>query len=166
MSYHKKAQVWIGDFVIGFLIFTIGLILASRFMFYSMHDNDFDRVKAEAGTLTNYFLSEGVPSDWNNDTIVRLGLTTDHQLNKTKLSYLFNMSYEKSKEYLVTNYDYLFFFQKNGTPINITKCGYGKIMPVDCVVDISGLEKDNLVKISRYTIYNNSIIEVVFYVWD
>lgn len=163
---NRKAQMWISDFIIGFLIFTSGMILASRMIFNSMQDNDFAEVRMGAETMSEYFLSEGVPSYWTNETVVRIGLTTDNRLNLTKLLYFYNMSYEDTRTYLSTKYDYIVFFKKDNSTLNLTQCGHGAILPIDCVYDLSGIVSENFVKMSRFTIYNNSIIEMVLYVWD
>ncbi|MFH1770227.1 MAG: hypothetical protein ABH828_01585 [archaeon] len=167
MYRNKKAQMWISDFIIGFLIFTSGLILASRFIFNSMQDNNFAEVRMGAETISEYFLSEGVPSYWTNETVVRIGLTTNNRLNLTKLSYFYNMSYDDTRTYLSTKYDYIVFFKNSTSTMNLSSgCGQGAIQPTDCDYDISGIVSDNFVKLSRYTIHNNSIIEMVLYVWD
>lgn len=166
MLSNKKAQVWITDFIIGFIIFLIGVLLTSRFIFNAMTDDDFSRIRVEAETTSEDFLSEGVPNNWTNDTLVKIGLITNNRLNITKVSRLYNMSYPDTKFYLPSGLDYLLFFQKNLTVLNITKCGYGAINLTSCAVDISGLEYDNLVRVTRFVIYNNSIIQMVLYVWE
>ncbi len=166
VSINRKSQIWITDFIIGLMIFSIGIILASRFIINAMSNDEFSNVRISAETMSGYLVSEGVPSNWTNETVVRIGLTTNKRLNTTKVSLFYNMTYEDTKLYLSTDYDYLLFFQQNNSIVNITKCGYGGISLTNCTVNISSLDYENLVKASRFTIYNNSIIEMVLYVWQ
>lgn len=163
---NNKAQVWITDFIVGFIIFLIGIILASRFIFNSMIDDDFEKIRLEAESTSQDLLSEGLPKDWTNDTLVKIGLTTNNRLNIAKVSRFYNMNYEDTKFYFGSGLDYLLYFQKNNTILNITTCGFGKINLTDCNVNLSGLEYDDLVKTVRLVIYNNTIVEMVLYLWE
>ncbi|MFH1589634.1 MAG: hypothetical protein ABIB43_03660 [archaeon] len=158
------------DFIIGFMIFSIALILASRFLFNEASTNEFDLVKADAETMSEYLMSEGIPGDWTNETLVRLGLLTNNRLNITKLGLFYNLSYDDSRKYLTTKYDFFVFFQKNETVQNISGngCGYGHgaVTATGCTISLSGVDYEDLVKVIRYTLYNNLIIEMVLYVWN
>jgi|FLOH01.1.fsa_nt_gi hypothetical protein len=160
----NKGQAWITDFIISFFIFAIGLILVSRFLFNAGVDNNFNEVRSESELLSEYLFSEGVPSDWDNNSVVRIGLLTDDRLNITKLEMLYNMSYNESKYYLSTPFDYLIYFQQNGTILNISGCGFGPVI-LNCNQTIVSADHKDLAKISRFVVYNSSIIEMVLYVW-
>lgn len=142
------------------------MILASRIIFTSQANDDFGKVKLEAEKLSDYFLTEGVPSNWTNETVVRIGLLTNNRVDQNKLLQLYNISYEESKLYLGVNNDYLLFFEKNNSIINITRCGYGGITMTNCSINVSSIVSNNLVKITRLTIFNSSIVEMKIYVWN
>ncbi|MBC8494874.1 hypothetical protein H8D36_01845 [archaeon] len=162
---NRKGQMWVSDFVIGLFIFMIGVVLVTRIIISNVSNDEFPQLKSEAETLSDYFLHEGVPHDWSNETVVRIGLTTNHRLNDTKLQQLYNMSYDKTKFYLSTNKDYLLFFKYNNTLMNLSRCSYGAINFSTCEVNVSSLEYDNLIRISRLLPYNGSIIEMEVYLW-
>ncbi len=164
---NKQAQIWITDFIIGFLIFSLGAIMSVKFIFFMMSEDNFAEVQNEAQVISEFLMSEGVPNDWTNETIVRLGLTTDNVLDLTKLNQFYNMNYSLSRDYLSTKFDYFVFFENNGTVINITNCGYGHpdVQTTNCAINISDLSYDDFVHVTRLVPYNNSIIEMVVYLW-
>ena len=82
----------------------------------------------EAKLVSSSLVSEGYPSNWNNNTVKRIGLTDNNQrINKNKLRNFANLPYTHSKKILGTVYDYLIFFEDtNGTILNIGGfCGKG-----------------------------------------
>jgi hypothetical protein len=163
---NRKAQVWTSDFIIGFMIFAIGALLASRFIIHSVNQDEFLTIRVEGESVTDALLSEGLPTNWTNESVSKIGLTTSNRLNVTKVSNFYNISYNYSRVFVSSNYDFLLFFEYNGTVLNITRCGYGAIEVVNCTINISGLEYNNLVKTTRLVVYNHSIAKMVLYLWD
>ncbi|MBU0666722.1 MAG: hypothetical protein KKC26_05150 [Nanoarchaeota archaeon] len=164
----KKAQLWMTDFIIGFLILSLGITFFVKFAYDTMSEDKFLAVQKEAGMVSDFLLGEGVPSNWTNETLVRIGLYTKNQLNKTKVLNFYNLDYNDTWTYLSTNHDYFLFFQKNNSVINISRCGYGnpEVSYDNCTIDLSLLEYENLVKINRLVTFNKTIIELVLYLWD
>ncbi len=164
---NKQAQIWITDFIIGFLIFSLGAVMSIKFIFHMMAEDNFAEIQNEAQVISEFLMSEGVPNNWNNETVIRLGLTTDNILNSTKLGYFYDLNYSVSRDYFNTKFDYFVFFQDNGTVMNITTCGYGHpdVQTDNCSINISGLTYDDFVYVKRLVPYNNSIIEMVIYLW-
>lgn len=161
----NKGQVWTTDFIVGFLIFAVGAILVSRMIMNSMADNNFLEVKRESEKISEYLMSEGVPENWTNNTIVRAGLLSYDRLDTRKLSEFQNLTYEDSQLYLGTAYDYQLLFRKENETLNISRCGYGAASMNNCTLNLSEVEYDDLVKTTRLVLYNHSIIKMVVYVW-
>jgi len=164
---NRKAQIWLIDFIVGMMIFIIGIVLASRFIINASNTSEFAEVRITAQTMSDYLLSEGSPNNWTNDTVIKIGLTTGNRLNISKLNQFYNMTYSDTLEGLASPYDYIVYFQNNNSIINFSGvCGYGAFNITNCTIDVSNLKYDNLVRIERLIVNNDSIAEMVLYVWD
>jgi len=118
-----KAQAWYTDFVIAMLMFAVTLTIyfvyttnLSKEDIGSLND-----LVSEAKLVSSSLVSEGYPSDWNNNTVKRIGLTDGNQkINSAKLRNFANLPYNYSKKILGTVYDYTISFEDaNGTTLNI-----------------------------------------------
>src|SRR3989338_11299241 len=84
---YKKAQVWGFDLIIASIIFISGILL---FYVYSINYpkesyEQLDKMFNNGEFIAEVLLTEGLPSDWNQDTVVRIGLTTGKKINQTKI---------------------------------------------------------------------------------
>ena len=70
---------------------------------------------------------DGYPDDWNNATVVRIGIADEQKLNATKLKNLKQLNYSVSKRKFGTVYDYfVFFLNEKNEVLNINSvCGAG-----------------------------------------
>ena len=80
----KKAQAWGFDLMIASIIFISGIIL---FYIYSINypkesNEKLDKLFNEGEFMAEVLLSEGLPINWNQDTVVRIGLTTNKKINE------------------------------------------------------------------------------------
>lgn len=122
---------------------------------------DYEIMIMEAKTISNSLLSEGVPTDWNNFTVRRIGLISGNkQLNETKIGQLYNMSMDEGRRHfnIMHNY-YILAYDKDGdvikAPDNIkNSSGY-----------INHTTSEQVVRITRIVPYNNALAELVIYVW-
>ncbi len=130
MKFHNsKAQAFYMDFVIAILIF--GVILVIYFTYTSNLSNQdeglLDELIADGKTISSTLLLGGFPSNWTEDSVVRMGLTNNNNIiNETLLLEAINVSYNRSKQLLGTKHDFFVFFEdKDGNIIKIQ--GYNGI---------------------------------------
>ena len=163
-----KGQVWSLDVMAGLILFLVGIMI---FFVYSLNQPSQAR---ETLALLNYdgkiiadnLLSPGYPNNWTPQTAITIGITTKEKINQTKLETLYQMiyiqnNYTKTKNLFNTNYDYYFFLDQNITTSSGQIEGIGK----------PGITKNNisatdLIKITRYTIYQNKTTPLYLYIWQ
>ena len=165
----KKAQAWGFDLMIASIIFVFAIIV---FFLYSLNyptesQDKLETLFYEGNFIADSFLSEGIPLDWTEDDVTKIGIVDNGKINETKLQRLYNMAtpatnidgYLKSKALLNTQYDYFFNFSKpidfGGSPI--PEHGIG-LHPTS--------NATNLLKVTRLTIYRNRTVSMDIYVWE
>jgi len=180
----KKAQLWLSDYSIALMIFILAMILSTKIIVNNFVSNtEFERLKADASKISEALMAEGYPSDWDNSTIIRLGLYTDNRLNSSKVFFAMNntyINYQKLRGLLQTNKDFIIIF-RNNTNTNITDdmiefnnlCVIGDpSMNINKTVNdchnplLTSITYDDLVIIRRYVVYNAKIIPMEVYVWN
>ncbi len=166
----KKAQAWGFDLMIALVIFIGGLVF---FYTYSLNyqqesQEKLDEMLFEGDFIAESILSEGFPDDWNENNVVKVGITNNNKVNETKLENLYNLAnananslgYAKTKSLLNTRYEFFFNFTDEiifgGVPI--LEGGIGK--------NYAAQSYDNLIKINRFTIYRDEPVTLSLYVWD
>jgi len=162
---NKKSQAWEIDLVIAVSIFLIGVLV---FFIYSINQSvesleKLDIIFYKGKNVMDNILSEGYPKDWNKDNVIRIGILDNGKINETKLERFYNLTQEnyfRTKIIFNTEYDYYFFF-KNLTIGSSAVEGIGKPN-----TNLSNINAENLVKISRVTIYKNEPKQVYLYVWE
>ena len=164
----KHAQIWGLDIMVGLSLFLIGIMIFFTYTLnYSEETSEtFDLLFYDGKILANNLMSEGYPQDWNSSTAIILGLTTDNRINETKLTNLYDMiytenNYTKTKGLSNTIYDYYFFFDDNMTIYGNPVEGIGKPG-----VTKNNINSKNLVKITRFTIYQNKTLPLYLYIWE
>ncbi|MBI4452529.1 hypothetical protein HY637_03805 [Candidatus Woesearchaeota archaeon] len=124
-----KAQAWYMDFAIGMLLFTFTLIVYFSYTNNAQKEDkgDFDLVTKDAKSISNSLALEGYPDDWDNTTVVRIGIADEQQLNATKLKKLKQMNYTLARRKFSTTFDFFaYFLNENGDVLNIKGvCGTG-----------------------------------------
>jgi len=166
----KKAQAWGFDLMIASIIFISGILL---FYVYSINYpkesyEQLDKMFNNGEFIAEVLLTEGLPSDWNQDTVVRIGLTTGKKINQTKIKEFYLLAnnqlnpegYKKSKSLFGTNYN---FFMNFSDPITVDEIiieegGIGQ--------NFEGEQVTNLVKITRVTTYQNKLVSLNLYIWE
>jgi len=165
---NKKAQIWSLDVTAGLTLFLIGIMI---FLIYSLNQPG---QAQETHTLLSYdgkiiadnLLSPGYPENWNTSSVIAPGLTTANKINQTKVENLYQMiyaqnNYTKTKVLFNTVYDYYFFLSDNLTVSAGSIHGIGKPG-----INPSNISAKNLVKITRYTIYQNKTTPLYIYIWN
>lgn len=176
-----KAQVWYIDFIIATLIFIIALIIYFTYTTNASQEdsNLLQDLTSDAKMVSNSLVSEGYPTDWNNETVKRIGLTNnDQRLDDEKLRNFINLNYSNSKKLLATVYDYFVFFQDfDNKVLNLSgSCGTGhpqvraNVSNNECIINMSNVSIQHLVKVDRFLIYDkenkSDLSKMVVYVWS
>ncbi len=167
MKTNKRAQIWGIDLMSGMVLFIVGIVILFVYSLNQSNEvqDNFELLFYEGKIIADNFLSSGYPSDWNSTNVITIGISDNSKLNETKLENLYEMiyinnNYSTTKNSLNTQYDYYFFLNQNMT-INSTEIeGIGK----------PGITKDNinvknLIKITRFTIYQNKTTPFYIYIW-
>ncbi|MBU1198349.1 MAG: hypothetical protein KKF46_08765 [Nanoarchaeota archaeon] len=173
----KKAQVWLSDYTISLLLFTIAAVLAVKLILNGFNLNaDFQELKTDASQMSEILLSEGYPVQWTNNTVIRPGLLIGSRLNSTKILNAMNVSYSSLKTKLQSRHDFLITFEDaEGDMLEFDgRCAIGNSdvtinstgPPFDCHnPDFTSINYNNLVKVSRLAIYDSEIVRMVVYTW-
>jgi hypothetical protein len=166
----KKAQAWGMDLMIAIFIFTIAITI---FFIFTVNQpgegrENLENLYYDGKIIANDIFSEGYPRNWNYSDVVTLGVLTGNKINKTKLGQFYNLTlttanYTRTKYLFNTKYDYYFFLDKNMTIGGIEVDGFGK--PGETKTTIKSAA-ENLVKITRFTVYEDEPITGYIYIWE
>ena len=155
----KKAQVWYIDLIIGLLIFTLAVVMFQN-VFGNLSAVDASMIidlYGDAKSISSSLLSKGYPENWNNATIERIGIADNYRINSTKLDNFMNLSYNRTRNLLGTNYEYWVFFEdRNHTLIQINGkngTGYKYGAP------------EKLAQVVRLVVKDSQIVRMVVQVW-
>ena len=117
------------DFAIALLLFTFTLVVYFSYTnnVQSQDKGELDLMLKDAKAISNSLALEGYPDDWDNATVVRIGIADEQQLNSTKLKGLKLLNYTFAKRKFATVYDYfVYFVNENGEVLNVKGvCGAG-----------------------------------------
>jgi hypothetical protein len=163
----KRGQFSHGDFIIGFVIFTMALILFYKYYPHLPAGQDqSDELLTEGKLISDSFLSGGYPADWTTGNVVMIGLTNGNSvLNESKLSSFYSMDYQETRHVLDIKYNYyLYFACKNGS-IAVINGSEGKGYPGITPYNADSIETGRLTKISRLVLYDSQIVEMVLLLW-
>lgn len=157
---NRKSQIWGMDLIIASVIFLIGIMVFYIFTLNYPHEGiNMEALSKSGNTIMDSILSEGYPIGWNPDNVVKIGILSNEKINETKLENFYNLSnsnYQKTKSLFNAGYNY-FFFLSDKMIINS-----GQIAGI-------GLEPssyENLIKITRFTIYKDKPVTANLYVWE
>ena len=157
----RKAQAWGIDLAVALIIFTSGILI---FFFYTVNNSSdageiLDVMSYEGNVIADSILSEGSPKDWNLSRVNSIGILSDKKINETKLEYFYNISledYNRTRYLFNTQFNYYFFMSEN------ISFPWGESEGIG----IFPLEEDNLVRITRFTIYKNKPVTAYLHVWS
>jgi len=158
---NKKSQAWGIDLIIAFTIFSIGIVF---FYFYALNNpneakENIETLSYEGKVVAASILSEGHPTDWNSDNVIKIGILNNNKINEAKLEMFYNLAetdYAGTKIIFNTRYDYYFFLDE---PMIINA------QQVEGI-GLPPSEPKNLIKITRFTIYQNKSVTVYLYIWE
>ena len=164
----RKAQVFTGDFILGFLIFIGMLLIGIKLVIGIIPSTQYDILYADNTFLSEQLLQPGYPANWTTSDVIIPGLTTNNRLNLTKLQNFSALTYDQTRSLYHLTGDYIFYFKNTTDIINMTSCIYGYNIPTDgnCTPDLSAALYDDLVKTERLIVYNSSILTMVVLSWQ
>ncbi len=148
----KKAQIWGFDLMIAITIFLVGIIIIYIYAINitSESESTLNTLMAEGNLLSSLILSEGGPKNWPSapeSEIEIPGILTRNKINETKLNRLQSLSYTEQKKLLGTNNEFFLNFEA-------------------ITIGNSPSEEKNLVRIERFSIYENKPVKLTFYIWN
>ena len=122
--------MWSSDFVIGFFIFSLMLV---AYYTYTTNLSKQDTIVvgdlvSEAQIVSSSLISEGLPSNWDLNTVTRIGFTDkSNRIDLDKFIDFNQLDYNDTKKMLGTVYDYfLYFVNESGEVKNVEGyCGTG-----------------------------------------
>jgi hypothetical protein len=175
---NRKSQSWTLEFILAMLIFVTATVASVRMITSIYSGDEFQRIIIVSEAISENLLSTGYPEEWDNNSVIRIGLLTDNILNITKLKALYDIDYQESKRLLNTKYNYFFYFSQNNNTISILEinttkiCGYGsqeissQYANNSCIIIMNESQYKNIAKTVRLLVYNHSIIHLTVYVWN
>ena len=142
----KRGQVWSLDLVVAAVLFSFSIIILYVYAINhsSQIDSELEALFYEGNLASELILSNG-----------ESGILFDSRVDQNKLEIL-SSDYEYWKNQLGISNDFYFIIPNleiNGTP-------------VERVGLYNEEEIDNLVQITRITIYKNSPVKFEFYIWN
>jgi len=162
------------DFIIALTLFLLIVFLSFKYMMqdYAFSARNKNEVLLEADRISNSLITEGMPVNWTEEKVYRLGLTTNGAINQSKVEMFRNLTfddYANVKTLLNVKSDFLIYFEnKNGNMINFTEEGYiGKSGHNTISAE---LISEEVVKLSRFITYrHDNIAEIIMmniFVWE
>ncbi len=157
----KRAQAWGFDLMIASVLFMGGIIFFYIYAFNtpSQGEEKLNSLTYEGNVLADSLISDGSPINWSVDNVGRIGLLSNNKINQTKLDAFYSLSqsdYPKTKALLNTRYNFFINASNPLTANNEIIIGIG--LPPD--------NPQNLIKISRFTIYKETPVTLTIEVWE
>lgn len=120
----RRGQIWSNDYILGFFLFFIALLIASSVLVRTVLQQDsFDDVLNAAYRGVEQLMTEGYPPDWRVDDIISAGVMTDDRLSMQKLEGLLVLDRDSPwniKSLIDTSYEYaLWIEERNGSVVPI-----------------------------------------------
>ena len=153
-----KAQVFSFDFIIACSIFILFLVVLYGYWTYSYIEieetRSINRMIDKANLASQAWFREGTPKYWNSSNVIEMGLKNNHEFNQTKMNSLnTSLGYNRTKSLLdIVGYEY-FFKVYNATNDTVFSFGLYPSNP------------ENLVKVKRIGILNDTIVTIDVLVW-
>jgi len=162
----KRGQAWGFDLIVASIIFLAGII---SFYVYSQNvpgqsQEILDTLSYSGSLVANSLLSDGFPNNWPADpnSVVTIGILTDNKINDSKLAAFYDLNitgrYEETKILFNINQEY--YVNLSSVPFDLPNPGDGGIG------NIPPENPKNLIKTTRFTIYQNKPVTLNVYIWE
>ena len=127
---NSKSQAWYMDFAIALLLFIFTLVVYFSYTnnFQKQEKGGLDDMLTDAKAISSSLTLSGYPANWDNTTVIRVGIADEQKVNATKLKSFKQLNYSRTKTNFGTIYDYfVFFVNDRGEVLNINGiCGVGE----------------------------------------
>jgi len=165
---NKKSQAWGIDLMAAMVIFIVAITV---FFVYSLNQSGevrsiIEDLSYDGKIFSNDLLSEGYPDNWDENDVIKIGLTNDGKINDTKLERFYNFSqnnYLRTKVVFNLKYDYYFFLEDNMTIGSLEVEGIGKPGITKSYIENNA---SNLIKVTRLMVYENKPVTAYIYIWE
>jgi len=112
-------------------------------------------------------MSEGVPADWNSSNVIRIGLLTDNVFNESKIGELHLMAYNDMKQRLAQNLNMYGYLSNRTHVLKYGSCGFGSPeVTVDAQCEPTIPSEENIIRVERLGVLNDTIIKLTVILWD
>ena len=160
---NKKAQAWGFDLIVGTSIALIALVVffVYAYNYGTRGDEKLDKLNEAGELVANSLLSSGYPENWQSGSVTKIGITSENKINNTKLEYFYNISqqdYKRTQAIFSIRYNY---FVNLTDPIIING---NEIPGIGLYPQQSPTE--NIIKLTRFTIYNNKPSTLNILIWE
>lgn len=157
----KRGQAWGFDLSVAVMLFVAALV---AFYLYALsYDNrqtsTASDLEVEARAIASSLLSEGVPENWESNTVVKIGLTSNKRLNETKVARFKDLAetdYGRLQGIFNTNRDWYILFSE---PISVEG---------EEIQEIGNEPQQytQLIKVERITNYDARPLTIYVEVWE
>ena len=117
------------DFAIAMALFLFTLMVYFGYTnnIQKQEKGELDILLKDAKAISTSLSLSGYPQNWDNATVMRIGIADEQKLNATKLKFFKKMNYTSTKRSFATAYDYfVYFVNSKGEVLNINSvCGAG-----------------------------------------
>ncbi|MBD3155263.1 MAG: hypothetical protein GF368_01245 [Candidatus Aenigmarchaeota archaeon] len=152
-----KGQALSYDFFISCIIFVLIITIIFSLFRYSntqISDNqEINQITRTSQQLSELWMREGSPRDWDSSNIIDLGLMSNSRFNQTKLNQLEDIGYSEVKN--IAGVGFYEFYLKIYNSDNNTIFDFG-LYPLD---------SEFISKSQRFGILNSTIVFVDTVVW-
>jgi hypothetical protein len=116
------------DYILSLAIFSIALVLTFTLITNAQHDATAARTERYARTAAEILMSEGYPSHWQADDVVRAGILSDGVFSQRKADELANLTYPQLRSSLrVTHGIYTWITNDSDVLPLFGSCGLGNL---------------------------------------
>jgi hypothetical protein len=154
----RKGQVWYMDFIAAFIIVVLSATIFVRYVNGAQKDSELPTLASAAAHVAGSLMTSGIPSGWNSTTVKSIGVVDDdYRINASKLEAIYAMS-QPTLRFGFGVYETKFqIMLYNGTvPLEIDGKTYAGYQVIDPWQQAS---------VSRYALYEGSIVEVRVIAW-
>ena len=126
---NSKAQAWFMDFAISLMLFTFSMVVYFSYTnnLQQQNQGELDSMLSDADSISSSLVLSGYPADWDNRTVIRIGIADDQKINSTKIKNFKQLNYSITKKDFATIFDYFVYFvnDKNEVLNVYSVCGVG-----------------------------------------
>ncbi|MFP4567575.1 MAG: hypothetical protein ACLFN8_01395 [Candidatus Woesearchaeota archaeon] len=164
LFFSKRAQSWIFEYIVSFLIFLGLLFIAINVLSSTSSKSYFEDVARDADHISSLFLSEGMPDNWSNSSVLSVGLMSDGRVDLNKMGEYDLLTYNNVKSLLGVSSEFLFYFENSSGMMLVDGLCYRGFVE-GCGDFKSFITYNDLATSRRIVVLDSSIVELVVVVF-